>query len=333
MMKTRRASFLIPMILFALSSMLVAQENKEPEHACFRLEDARVFPLEMEVQQSDSNLFRSEFLFMKGWSDKQVFVRIPAMNIPYSILINGFRFGSDPGSGIASEYNITPFINKQSNTLELQAELSAKQNESATIMQGSLLIRDAILTRDLQITTHAGAEENEVLVRFHLFLKSYLTEKNPGRTIQLKVAGQDETKIFHETRELTTPLSFGQETEMIIDLPLKDPAYWLPGAPRYYEVRLSIAEKGEPKPELISSLFDIRSFQLNDSLILNREDSIQLVFPSEELSTILPELPEPELAAIIEELGINAIRRETPLSCTQEELFLRMGILVVLKSE
>jgi hypothetical protein len=60
---------------------------------------------------------------------------------------------------------------------------------------------------------------------------------------------------------------------------------------------------------------------------------VQLVFASWDLATVLPDLPEKEVRAIIEKLGINAVRSEAPLSCEHQELYLRQGILPVIKSE
>jgi beta-galactosidase/beta-glucuronidase len=255
-MKTHVHHSLILSILFCLSLTLEAQENSEPEHPCFRLEEPRILALEMEVQAADSNLFQTDFLVLKEWSEKQIFIRIPAMELPYSILINGFKFASDPGSGQNREYNITPFLQKQSNSLTLQVEDSVEQYlGSPPIPQ--LLVRDGLLARDMFITTHPGDSENEVLVRLHLYLKSYLKEKNQGRTIYLELRGSGEKEGFQETRELSTPLSYGQETEMIFDVPVKNPVYWFPGDAGYYEAKVTVGEMGKENPERISTLFPI----------------------------------------------------------------------------
>ncbi|MDX2431670.1 MAG: hypothetical protein QNK35_12105 [Bacteroides sp.] len=332
-MKTRLPSSLMLMIIFCLSTSLRAQENREAEHACFRLENGKVIPLIMGLSQENSNLFHKEFIPVKEWSGKQVFAVIPAMDQAYFITINGFRFGSDPGSGRVSEYNITPFIQDQTNVLELETSPSAGEKNAASIIPANLLIRENIYCRDLLISTHQDGLEHKVLVRFHIFLKSYLQEKNPGRSLHLEVNPKGAETIFEKTLELSTPLSFGQETEMIIDMSLEEPLYWLPGAPEYYEVELSIGEKGEQKPELISTLFDIRSFQTNDSLFIHHGDSVPLVYPSGNMATTRPDFPDQGLSEFIKNLGINAIHLDTPPSCIQQEYFIRNGILPVFKSE
>ncbi len=84
--------------------------------------------------------------------------------------------------------------------------------------------------------------------------------------------------------------------------------------------------------KLISILFPIGvSYQITDSLFIQNGDSVALVYASDDLAKILPELPEQELKDTIAVLGINAIRREAPLTCAQQELLLKMGILPTIK--
>ena len=178
-------------------------------------------------------------MFQGQWEGKQVFIRIPATLKPYSIRINGFRLGSDPSSGIASEFNITPFLKEKANTLDLDPGLPAKGSENIlpdSPVAATLLIRDALHARDLVMTRHPGNEENIILVRFNIFLKSYQKERTMGHTIHLRVTDPYGRTVLLESREMNSPLSFGQETELILDLPLEDPWLWLPDSPRFYQL-------------------------------------------------------------------------------------------------
>ena len=205
-MKTSPWPFLILLTLFCLGPGLMAQENKEPEHACFRLDEKRVLPLVMKVAEGDSTRHSGSFSFQTAWSGKQIFLSLRGTHMAYSIRINGFRFGSDPGSGDPSEYNITPFLRDGTNILEMEGSEVMEASDFPLSVCGSLLIREPIHIRDLLITTHPG-EEGDFLVRFHLYLKSYLQGKNTGRIVFLEVEDPDGNGIFREKRELSAPLS------------------------------------------------------------------------------------------------------------------------------
>lgn len=238
-MEPRRYSILIMMILLSLPFNLKAQEYREASHANFNLEEDRVIPMD-----------GSEFKFRKEWAGKQVFVRIPAIPNPCSVLINGFPFSIEPDTTGSTEYNITPFLKEEDNLIDLPVAYS-------------LLIRDAIHIRDMVITQHPGLTENESLVRVHLFLKSYLKEAYRERSILLDLQDPNGQPIIQESRTLSTALSFGQETEFIFDLDLEKPVPWLPEAPNLYTVSISLEEKGAQKPERINAQFGYPSFWHN----------------------------------------------------------------------
>lgn len=335
-MKTCPRPFLILLILFCLRPGLNAQENKEPEHACFLLDEKRVLPIEMKVDEGDSMSLSCSFSFQAAWSGKQIFLSLPGTQLAYSIRINGFRFGSDPGSGAPSEYNITPFLRDGANSLEMEGTVTMEGTDFPSVIMGSLLIREPIHIRDLLITTHPG-EEGDFLVRFHLYLKSYMQKKNKGRSILLEIEDPDGESVFLEKRELNAPLSFGQETEMIIDLSLENPRFWLPGSPATYPVQLSVKEAGEEagksEEELISSLFHISQGQVKDALFIQNKDSINLVYCPEDLAKIFHELTESERTFLIEDHDFNAIHTEVPPSCELKVFYLKKGILVLKKAE
>lgn len=330
--KTRPRPVLILLIVFCLRAGLLAQENKEPEHACFQVDKKRVLPIEMKVDERDSMSLSGSFSFRTAWSGKQIFLFLPGTQLAYSIRINGFRFGSDPGSGKPSEYNITPFLKGGANILKIEGAAELEVLDSPSSLGVALLVREPIHIRDLLITTHPG-EDGDLLVRFHLYLKSYLQKKNAGRSILLEAEDPDGESIFLENRELNAPLSYGQETEMIIDVPLKNPRYWFPGNPSLYKLRVSVDEGGEGLKETLSTLFHISNGQVLDSLFIQNGDSLHLVYCPEDLAKIFHKLTESERTFLIEDHDFNVIRLDGPQACELKTFFLKKGILVLEQAE
>lgn len=120
---------------------------------------------------------------------------------------------------------------------------------------------------------------------------------------------------------------------MHFDLVLENPSFWIPGTPKFYELIVSLENKGKQPAEVISSQFAFTSFWQNDTLLVADGDTMLLRYPSNAQSKSLLTLKEEEIKALVEETGINAIRRETPLPCHLEALFQRCGILEVSDSE
>lgn len=316
-MESRISAPLILIVLCILPFSLKAQDYREAQHACFKLEEERAISLE-----------GSEFTTRAEWSDKQVFASIPSLPVPCSLIINGFPLGLlEPGRISPVEYNITPFLKKEFNTLELvPADSSAFD---APLPLCSLLVRDAIHIRDMIVTDHPGLSADENLVRVQLYIKNYRRQANRERNILLVLKDPEGKSLIQESRVLGSGLSYGQETEMDFDLVLENAATWLPGKPKLYEIFLSLGVTDAEKPELVTTHFAMTSFWHNDSLLVQGEDSMMLCYPSEDQSRILPTLKEEEILEMMQTSGINALRTDTPLPCKLEALLQKCGILVV----
>ena len=329
-MKTNHAYLLILILCFSLP--VLAQENREPTHECFRLNQERVVRLKLVNQAPGPELFQTGFIGRHEWAGKQVFVRLPAMDIPYSIRINGFRFGSDPGSRFTAEYNLSPFLKEHANTLQLELDLSGQEEgfvPSQKSVSAALLIRNAIHVRDLVTTCYPGAEENKRLVRFHLFIKSYLSEKSLGRSIELLVESSEGEAIFNETRNLESHLAYGQETELIVDMSLENPHFWIPGSPDLYGIQVSLKESGDALSEVVTSNFSIREFQVADSVLIFHGDTSKLRFAPNSFQLALPELSDKEIIQSLSSKEFNAIKLATPLPCETTRLLDQYGILIL----
>jgi len=251
---------------------------------------------------------------------------------PYRVRINDFAFGSDPGTGLPAEFNITPFLNDENNTIDLEPGLSDPDSEPEPSVQdcsATLIIRDNIHVRDLVVSSYRDPESTEALVRFHLFLKSYLTEKSMGRSIRLLVEDPEGNAVINETQALGTPLSFGQETEMIMDHLLENPVHWSPLLPNLYQLEIQVSEPGKKAFETISTHFGFRTVIATDSLILVNGDTLNPVFGPPGIAEVLSGLTKAEIEQHITEQGFNAIRTGEPLPCNLVHLFDRKGLLVI----
>jgi beta-galactosidase/beta-glucuronidase len=330
-----RLFFSIFSILFLVTpGSLTAQENQEPPHAWYHLTGEREITIPL-LQSGEGNALCScVFDSVPGWTGKQVFVRIAGSEIPYSIRINGFRFGSDPGINVPAEYNITPFLNSTGNSIELTYEPPqsvARMDSGGCCPPVTLLIRDAIHVRDLVVTAFQGPENDQWLIRFHLFIKSYLTGKNMGRDIALMVTDPDGERIITGSGELGFPLSYGQETELIIDRTMKDARLWSPASPLLYGLQLEISEKGNAEPETITTNFGIRSFGWSDSVMILNGEPLRPVVARDEQATMLVALPAPEAIKFIRDHGINLLFCDDTLPVGLVQMFDQNGVVVIRK--
>ncbi len=336
LMKPRLFLPIFTFLLYGLMPDLNAQENQEPVHACFRINPDRVISISLKKAASDSKSFGCDFEFPDEGDGKQVFVRMPGSGTPYTLKINEFPFGTDPGSGLAAEYNITPFLKEQGNRIDLvpvPGDSMTRLKTSEPCSEAVLIVRDGIHVRDLVISSYMESEEKEALTRIHLYIKSYLTGKSKERTLDLKVTDPGGKQIFNETIELGAPLSFGQETEMNLDINIENPKTWSPVHPNLYQLEIEQTFQGKNIGETVTTHFGIRNAALTDSLMVFNGDTVQLHLADEEMTLALATLPEESVRDLIREKKFSAVLYDPILPCWLVNLFDREGAVLILTEE
>ncbi|MFH0756273.1 MAG: hypothetical protein V2B15_03190 [Bacteroidota bacterium] len=332
-MKSRPSQPILLILLFCALLQLRAQDNQEPSHACFRLNQDRVIPVAWMKCTTDSTIYMSDFLTGETWEGKQVFVRIPGTGTSYTLKINEFPFGSDPGSGQACEYNITPFLREQGNRIALEpvpGQTWAGTFSCPLCGEAVLVIRDGIHIRDLAISSHMEQGDRHALTRIHLFVKSYLPGKNNIPQLNLKVTDPAGKSIFSGSLEQNALLSFGQETELNLDITIEEPMLWSPGHPQLYQMELAQLTRGSRGRETIYTHFGIRNAVVADTLMVFNGDSLCLNLAGDDLLASLIKLPEEEIRNLIRKNAFNAIQYNGPLPCSLLTLFDQEGAVFLI---
>jgi hypothetical protein len=216
---------------------------------------------------------------------------------------------------------------------EAEAEAEAEINICPLCGEGSLLIREGVHVRDLVITSYLDYETSEILIRFHLFLKSYLAGKNDSRDIRLHVTDPGGNQVINVSRKLASPPSFGQVTEMIIDETVEKPMLWSPAIPQLYTLEVNMSEEEGGDSEFITTTFGIRTAMMTDSALVMNGDTLHPVIAGEDLSQSLPYLDETEILKLAEERLFDAVITSRPLPCDLVKLFDRTGLLLIRKRD
>ncbi len=327
-MKPRLSPPILPILLLCALFQLKAQDNQEPSHACFRLNPERVIPITWMKCTTDSIIYIGDFLTGETWVGKQVFVRIPGTSTSYTLKINEFTFGSDPGSGQVAEYNITPFLREQGNRIALEpdpGETWAGPFNCPLCGEAVLIIRDGIHIRDLTISSYMEPGDHIAFTRIHLYMKSYLPGKNNIRQLNLRLTDPAGNEIASKSIEQSARLSFGQETELDLDITIEEPMLWSPGHPQLYTMELDQLAQGSQGQETISAYFGIRNAFVADSLMVFNGDTLCLNLAGEDLVASLTMLTEEEIRKLIRKNTFNAILYDGSLPCSLLTLFDQEG--------
>jgi beta-galactosidase len=286
-----------------------------------------VIPFAFSGRKEKDRVFSHQFTAPPQWEGKQLFLRLHGITPSYLVKINGFNYGSGHSGGYPSEYHITPFLKPGTNQIELLFGGSSEPVIFHVDDPGALILRDPVHVRDIQIHTFPGPDSSHTGVRIHLHIQSYLMEKNKGRDLILKLRDPEGSMLFTRTEELSFPLAFRQETEIIFDQILENPRLWSPGHPQLYSVELHMVEKGKSKGEEIFTQFGIRDAVFQDSLLLINGDSLVPQFAAPPLIDQMLRSPDEihELSGKAKIQAIHASRYLPPVVLNQCD---RHGLIV-----
>ncbi len=306
--------------------------NAEPSHAHFLVDSGGESTTPLYREENRPLTYYNDVQFQPEWTGKQVFIRLSGLKAHFHFWINSFKFGSGKGEGIPVEFNITPFLVLEKNTLRLDLEPTDKER-SYDAPQISVVVRDPVHVRDFRVTNYTNPGSTETLVRVHLFIKSYLTETSRDRKVVMTMSDPSGETIYNVQRELNFPLAFRQELEVIFDQTIEDPRHWSPLHPELYLLQLQLIEKGRARGEVVSSNFGIRNVVFNDSVLIISTDTIVPVFADRSVLDQFNYLTGDEILSLFEEKEYNAVRTNETLPARVMELFDRHGILVLKRQE
>jgi len=304
--------------------------NTETTNAPFLLEDSRVLPFTLVPHISGKHNYDHSFNFLPIWNDKQVFVRFDEISASYSLKINSFDFGIGSGNRIPTEFNLTPFLKKGPNTIQLEFDPSPDSLMENSLRSGLLIIRDAVHLRDILVTNYSK-NESGYLVRVRLFIQSFLTARNKGRTLTMTISDSKGTIQTSHTKSLNFPLAFRQEVEVTFDHTLKEAMLWSPNNPALYTVKVNMVEKGQLQSELVWTTFGIRNAAFKDSMLVINLDTLLLKVIDYPVHFHHFNQSDQEVLSLLEEKGYNAVQTNLPIPSHLMDLFDRQGIVVLRK--
>jgi len=319
----------ILILILLVPHFITAQElNQEAPHAFIHLEQNRFLELQLKPSPSGENVFETSFRYNTEWTDHQVFLNISGITAAFDIYINEFRFGSSKGDRMPVEFNISPLLQPEYNSVKIRFNSGEPDLPDLSCSEVLLHVRDPLHVRDIQITSYTDEEKNSSLVRAHLWVKSYLTERNRGRTVYLTIITPSGESIGPLSKTLKFPLAFRQEIEMEFEKTIKNAERWSPSSPSLYTAEIEVVESGFTDGEVIRSSFGLGDIMLADSLFIVGGDTLVPVVASSEITDQLCSKSEENILDLFRTGNYNVFRSEQAVSYSLLDLFDREGILL-----
>lgn len=211
--------------------------------------------------------YTTNFTIPANWTDKDVFIRLGAVSSAYYIWVNGKMVGYAQNSYLASEFNLTKFIVKGTNTLSLQvfrwSDGSYLEDQDGWRMSGILRDIDLFATpktciRDFFVKPDLDAS----------YLNGYLTIDVDLQNITNQTYRIEATILDGKNKIATFSQTIQNKTAVTLTKAFICPKKWTLETPNLYNVILTLKKANGKIIDVVNTRTGFRKLEIKDKVFL-----------------------------------------------------------------
>ncbi|HZK92867.1 MAG TPA: glycoside hydrolase family 2 TIM barrel-domain containing protein [Prolixibacteraceae bacterium] len=212
-----------------------------------------------------TGVYRREVTISDRWKGQQVVLHIGSAKSNLTVWVNGKYVGYGEDGKLPSEFDVTPFLTPGKNLICLRVMrwCDGTYLEGQDFWRLSGIMRDCYLVArnethiaDFEITTDLDASYKDAILNLKLKL-------NHPATATASIQITDGDKPFKET-----VISFSNEAEKKISIPVSQPKLWTAEIPNLYKVLITLKDKTGAIIEVILQKTGFRKVEIKDGLFL-----------------------------------------------------------------
>jgi hypothetical protein len=204
--------------------------------------------------------YRRTFTVPPGWSGKQIILHLDAVNWESQIYLNGQMVGDHKGGYDPVSYNITPYLNGNTNELIVRVyspvDNGSEPRGKQTLYPGGIMYTSSSGIWQpvwLEPVDASGVNDLEIVPdvdnsRLRLKVNTYATA---GVTVMATVSSNGVA---------INSVSGNPHTEL--DIPVPNPNLWSPDNPFLYDLQVSVIHNGTTN-DTVASYFGMRKISIN----------------------------------------------------------------------
>lgn len=215
--------------------------------------------------------YRREFEVPADWAGRRTFITFDGVDAAFFLWVNGEKVGYSVNSRNAAEFDLTKYLKPGKNLLavEVYRYCAGSYLEDQDMWRLSGIFRNVTLwsapqvhIRDFFVKTDLDAEYKNATVEVVAKVKNYGATASEAQTFGVTLFNNASQPLANgEARIIVPALKAGEETSVVITLPVANPAKWTAETPNLYTAVLSLASSGS-QPELISTRVGFRKIEL-----------------------------------------------------------------------
>lgn len=200
-----------------------------------------------EAKKSDIIILQKEYKRPFLWVNRELFVRIEAVDAPYEVVVNGKKCAYNPSGKVASEFNITKLSQEGNNTLSIVmynnkdvVDLQSRQEgKIGLIGEVFILSQPSVRVRDFSISAYPSGLSG--LFNLGVIVKSH--RLNPKEVnVYCEVYDSKGEQVFRGKREAEFKMK--EEDTVRFFANVHNAKLWSDETPNLYRVDVKIQHEG-----------------------------------------------------------------------------------------
>ncbi|MEZ4886366.1 MAG: glycoside hydrolase family 2 TIM barrel-domain containing protein [Chitinophagales bacterium] len=227
-----------------------------------------VNPPYVPIDNNETGCYRRTFTIPKNWQDKEVILHFDGVQSAFYVWVNGEKVGYSQGSMTPAAFNISPYLDAETDTNTLAVEVirwsDGSYLEDQDFWRLSGIYRDVYIyalpkyhIQDFHIQTLL--DENYQNADLQIDFK--INGKSKGNGLVVKLYDSEGRLIFKDT---IPPNQF------TANYPISNPAKWTAETPSLYQLTLQLLNETGNPIQVISSKVGFRKAEIkNGQFLLN----------------------------------------------------------------
>lgn len=214
------------------------------------------------------------FTVPADWNEQPVYIHFEGVESAFYIWVNGDFVGYSEDSFTASEFDLTPYLQKGENkvAVEVYRWSDASWLEDQDFWRLSGIFREVYLyttplvhIQDFFVRTDLDDHYRDAQLNIDVRLFQYVTNVYEGVSFGAILYDLNEKKIVEETLDIDLKGEMFQDLQ--ISTPVKNPLKWSAECPHLYTLVLYMKDGKDQIIETISCKVGFRKFELKDGLM------------------------------------------------------------------
>ncbi|MCC3356962.1 glycoside hydrolase family 2 TIM barrel-domain containing protein [Bacillus sp. REN16] len=225
--------------------------------------------------ENPTGSYRRDFYVTDEMLKGLVFLRFEGVDSAFHVWINGQFVGYSQGSRMASEFDVTEFVEEGNNTIAVRvyqwSDGSYIEDQDMWWLSGIfrdvyLLAKPKVYTHDFFVKTNLDEAYQDAELQLESLIHSHIGSVKEYK-LELQLFDENYKEIEEAKREVALLLGGAAETKLDTSILVKNPLKWNAETPNLYTFVMTLKDNEGNIVEVIPCKVGFRQVELKDGLI------------------------------------------------------------------